>query len=183
MGCGSSQKSTTSTVSEAQRLRNKPAASQGQKHPPSAVRYKLDPEVLEGFAKVLRKGAEPLKSALPITASEEPQKLVKVEYQAPNVSNPFGDLLKGEQAKAEQTQLEEHLHSPEPPRPHSTSSNEDNASETQARQAAPRDQEQGDADQVSARKRQKEEEKTAGRKGELIDKQTEAKSTLSKHQS
>lgn len=126
MGCGGSQKTTSSTVQEAQRFRNKPAAQ--RKHPPSGERYKLDPEVLEGFAKVMKKGTEQQR---PIAVLEEPHKPVKVEYQAPSVSNPFADMLKGEQSRAH-VALEEQRHSPEPPRPGNASSDEgnDNATET-----------------------------------------------------
>ena len=162
MGCGSGQKSTSSTVIEAQRLRNKPAVVRSQKHPPSGERYKLDPEVLDGFGKVMKRGMESLKPAVEVAVPEEPRKPVKVEYQAPNVSNPFGDLLKGEQAKV---RLEEHRHSPEPPRPQSASSNEDNAPETQAKQAVRRDNE---------RKVKEEGGKAADREGQLTGMQAKA---------
>lgn len=127
MGCGGSQKSTSTNVQEAQRFRNKPTSQ--RKHPPSGERYKLDPEVLDGFAKVLKKGSEQQKPAAvlegpqkPAAVLEGPRKPVKVEYQAPRVSNPFADMLKGEQSRA----AEEHRHSPEPPRPGNASSDEDN---------------------------------------------------------
>ena len=120
MGCGGSQKSTSTNVQEAQRFRNKPAAQ--RKHPPSGERYKLDPEVLDGFARVMKKGSEQQK---PAAVLEEPRKPVKVEYQAPSVSNPFADMLKGEQSRARAAH-EEHRHSPEPPRPGNASSDEDN---------------------------------------------------------
>ena len=182
MGCGGGTKSTSNTVQEAPRVRSQPKAAKQHNYQHAYIRFKLAPEVLDGFARLLKRGAE-----LPV--SIEPVKPAPVEYQAPNVANPFGDLLKGEQQRAEQTRLqatlEEHRYSPQPPRPDSASSDEDNHVDDGERRAAQLEIERlakEEADRLAAQRRHEQERIAAGRKGQITGMESEAQSILSKYQ-
>lgn len=189
MGCGGGAKATSNTVREAPRPSTLSKPARQYKPPHGYARFKLEPEVLDGFAKLLKRGSEPPPRPAESTKSSEPAKPVQVEYQAPNVTNPFGDLLKGEQQRTEQTRLqatlEERRYSPEPPRPDSVSSDEENRTEDDERRAARLERERiakEEADHLAVQRRREQEEIAAGRKGQITGMESEAQSILSKYQ-
>lgn len=186
MGCGGGAKATSNTVQEAPRPSSLPKPPRQHKPPHAYARYKLEPEVLDGFAKLLKCGAEPPPRP---AESTKPAKPAQVEYQAPNVSNPFGDLLKGEQQRTEQTHLQatldERRYSPEPPRPDSGSSDEDSRTEDDEKRAARLERERKakeEADLLAVQRRLEQEKIAAGRKGQITGMESEAQSILSKYQ-
>lgn len=182
MGCGGGTKSTSNTVHEAPKERSQPKVTKQHNYQHAYIRFKLAPEVLDGFARLLKRGAE-------LPEPIQPVKPTPVEYQAPNVANPFGDILKGEQQRAEQTRLqatlEEHRYSPQPPRPDSASSNEDNHVDDGDRRAAQLERERlakEEADRLAAQRRYEQERIAAGRKGQITGMESEAQGILSKYQ-
>ena len=107
-----------------------------------------------------------------------------VEYQAKSVTNPFQQLLTGDQVKALQAD-QEHRYSPEPPRVEDLSDEEDGRYEDPGMRAARLEKERlarEEAERRAALLREEEERVASQRKGVMNLMQNEADSILSKYQ-
>ena len=191
MGCGGNAKATSNTVSEVPRVANKSLPPRQHKRPTHYVRFKLEPEVLDGFARLLRRTAElaakPQPAQAPKPLQDESREAVPVTYNPPAMSNPFTALI-NEDTSAKmrlQATLDDHRYSPEPPRPESDSSDDERQGEDEARRAERLQKEREareEAERLAERQRLKQEELARGRKGLITGMDSEAKSILSKYQ-
>lgn len=195
MGCGGGAKATSDTVRETPRPpeRLEVAAQPTAKKLPRNHRRKLEPEVLEGFEKIFRKYYETTTTRPKFPDPSDPFYNPPAAYQPPLVTNPFGDLLKTEQSRAQRQEPaqtkgeigEERRYSPEPPRPEEESEGEERVVEDEAAAAermAREAQAKADALHLAASKREKEVALAAGRQGRISGMESEASNILSKYQ-
>ena len=189
MGCGGSAKPTSNTVHQVQKKTADVVPRAAHRRPPPNPRFKLEPEVLDGFAKILKRFYEPPSTQRKL---EETAPKPVPQYKPPPIANPFGDLLKGEQEKVQkQSEMQrraegtgEKRYSPEPPRPENDSDDEKEVIEDETARLARAESDRRakeEADRLAKKKREEEEKLAAGRKGLISGMENEATSIVSKY--